>query len=55
MTASCRYLGRNWDYAAKVDAAIADTTVERVNAVLRKYVAAPGFAWSYAGDFAKAQ
>jgi zinc protease len=49
------YLGRTWDYAAKVDAGISDATVERVNAVLRKYVAAPGFAWSYAGDFAKAQ
>ncbi len=49
------YLGRTWDYAAKIDAGIADATVERVNAVLRKYVDAPGFAWSYAGDFAKAQ
>ena len=49
------YLGRTWDYAAKVDAGISDATLERVNAVLRKYVAAPGFAWSYAGDFAKAQ
>jgi zinc protease len=49
------YLDRTWDYAAKVDAAIADTTLERVNAVLRKYVVAGGFAWSYAGDFTKAQ
>ena len=32
------YLGRTWDYAAKVDAGIADATLERVNAVLRKYV-----------------
>ncbi len=49
------YVGRTWDYAAKVDAGISDATLERVNAVLRKYVAAPGFAWSYAGDFARAK
>ena len=49
------YLGRTWDYAQKIDAGIADVTLERVNAVLRKYVDAAGFAWSYAGDFAKAK
>ncbi len=32
------YLGRTWDYAQKIDEAIAAVTVERVNAVLRKYV-----------------
>ena len=48
------YLGRTWDFAAKIDAGIADATLDRVNAVLRKYVDAAGFAWSYAGDFAKA-
>ena len=48
------HLGRTWEYAAKIDAGLAAVTVERVNAVLRKYVAAAGFAWSYAGDFTKA-
>ncbi len=47
------YVGRTWDYAAKVDQGIEAVTVERANAVLRKYVDAAGFAWSYAGDFAK--
>ena len=49
------YLGRTWDYAQKIDAGIAAVTLEQVNAVLRKYVDAQGFAWSYAGDFAKAK
>ena len=47
------YLGRTWEFAAKIDAGIAAVTVERVNAALRKYVDADGFAWSYAGDFAR--
>jgi len=49
------YLDRTWDYAAKIDAGLAAVTVEQANAVLRKYVNADGFAWSYAGDFAKAK
>ena len=49
------YLGRTWDYAQKIDDGIAAVTVDRVNAALRKYVDAAGFAWSYAGDFAKAK
>jgi len=49
------YLGRTWDYAQKIDEAIAAVTVDRVNAVLRKYVDPAGFAYSYAGDFAKAK
>ena len=47
------YVGRTWDYAAKIDQGIEAVTVEKANAVLRKYVDADGFAWSYAGDFAK--
>ena len=47
------YLDRTWDFAAKLDAGLAAVTVDRANAVLRKYVNASGFAWSYAGDFAK--
>ncbi|MET0683018.1 MAG: pitrilysin family protein, partial [Casimicrobiaceae bacterium] len=49
------YLGRTWDYAQKIDEGIAAVTVDRVNAALRKYVDAAGFAYSYAGDFAKAK
>ena len=49
------YLGRNWDFTAKIDAGLEAVTVENANAVLRKYVNADGFAWSYAGDFAKAK
>jgi len=47
------FLGRTWDYAAKIDAGIEAVTLEQANAVLRRYVAANGFAWSLAGDFAK--
>jgi zinc protease len=51
--ASQAYLGRTWDFTGKIDTGIAAVTVERANAVLRKYVNAKNFAWSYAGDFAK--
>ena len=53
--ASQSQLDRTWDFAAKLDAGLAAVTVERANAVLRKYVKPDGFAWSYAGDFAKAK
>jgi zinc protease len=45
------YLGRKWDYAAKIDAGIEAVTVASANAALRKYLNPAGFAWSYAGDF----
>jgi len=45
------YLGRTWDYAAKVDAGIEAVTVASANAALRKYLKPDAFAWSYAGDF----
>jgi zinc protease len=45
------YLGRTWDYAAKIDAGIGAVTVASANAALRKYLNPAGFAWSYAGDF----
>jgi zinc protease len=45
------YLGRTWDYAAKIDAGIEAVTVASANAALRKYLNPAGFAWSYAGDF----
>ncbi len=47
------FLGRTWDFAAKIDAGLEAVTVEKANAVLRKYVTDSGWAWSYAGDFAK--
>ena len=47
------HLERTWDFAAKIDAGLAAVTVDEVNAVLRKYLNAGGFAWSFAGDFAK--
>ena len=53
--ASQSELDRTWDSAAKIDAGLAAVTVDRANAVLRKYVNAGGFTWSYAGDFAKAK
>jgi len=49
------HLGRTWEFSAKVDEGLQALTVERANAVLRKYVSAAGWAWSYAGDFAKAK
>jgi len=30
-------------------------TLDKTNAALRKYINAGGFAWSFAGDFAKAK
>ena len=53
--ASQAQLARTWDFAAKIDAGLAAVTLDRANAALRKYVNAKGFAWSYAGDFAKAK
>jgi len=47
------HLGRTWEFAGKIDQGIEAVTVEKANAVLRKYIDAAGFAWSYAGDFAK--
>jgi len=53
--ASQAYLGRTWDFSEKIDTALTALTLSQVNAVLRKYVAPSGFAWSDAGDFAKAK
>jgi len=47
------YLDRTFAYSAKIDAAIAAVTVVDVNAALRKYVKPDGFAYVYAGTFAK--
>jgi zinc protease len=49
------FLGRTWDYAAKIDTALEKVTAAEANRVLRKYVRADGFAWSAAGEFAKAK
>ena len=40
---------------SKIDGAIAALTAADVNAALRKYVNADGFAYAYGGDFAKHQ
>jgi zinc protease len=45
------YLGRTFDVAARVDAALAALTVEQVNAALRKYLKPEDFALVFAGDF----
>ncbi len=47
------YLDRRFDFAAKIDAAIAGLSVADVNAALRKYLSPDGFAYAYGGDFAK--
>jgi zinc protease len=47
------YLGRTFETAAKIDAAIAALTVDDVNAALRKYVNPDAFAFVYAGTFTK--
>ena len=47
------YLDRRFDFAAKIDAAIAAQSAADVSAALRKYVSPDGFAYAYGGDFAK--
>ncbi len=47
------YLGRTWRETAELDAAIEALTPAQVNAALRKYVRADGFAVAEAGDFAR--
>jgi len=47
------YLGRTFEMAAKIDAAIAALTVDDVNAALRKYVKPDAFAFVYVGTFTK--
>jgi zinc protease len=47
------YVGRTFAYSAEVDKAIAALTPEQVTAAFRKYVKDDGFAFAYAGDFAK--
>src|SRR5262249_19223867 len=37
------FLGRTWDYTAKIDAGLAAVTTAQANATLRKYVTASGF------------
>ncbi len=47
------YVGRTWDYDAKVDSAIEAASPEAVLAVLRKYVKPDDIAYALGGDFAK--
>jgi zinc protease len=47
------YLGRTWRETAELDTAIEALTTGEVNAALRRYVRADGFALAEAGDFAR--
>ena len=49
------YLDRRFDFAAKIDAAIAAQSAADVSAALRKYVSPDGFAYAYGGDFARSR
>ena len=47
------YLGRRFDFSARIDAEIAALTPAQVNDALRKYLKPDAFAYVYGGDFAK--
>jgi len=45
------YLGRTFEFSARIDAALAALTVDQVNAALRRYIKPEGFVTAFAGDF----
>ena len=45
------FLGRTFEFSARIDAAIAALTVDQVNAALRRYLKPEGFVFAFAGDF----
>jgi zinc protease len=45
------YLGRTFDYSAKIDAALEALTLDDVNRALRKYLLPDNFVYAFAGDF----
>jgi zinc protease len=47
------YIGRTFGYSGSIDQAIEALTGEQLTAALRKYVNPDGFAYAFAGDFAK--
>ncbi len=47
------HVGRTWDHAGKIDAAIEAASTAQVNAAFRKYMQPEAFALVYAGDFAR--
>ena len=47
------YLGRRFDYSARIDSEIAALTAAQVNAALAKYLKPDAFAYAYGGDFAR--
>jgi len=47
------YIGRTYAFSGGIDSALESMSAERVNTAFRKYVKANGFAFVYAGDFAK--
>jgi len=48
------YLGRTFEFSARIDAAIGSLTVDQVNAALRRYIKPDGFVIAFAGDFKSA-
>ena len=49
------YLGRTFSFSGRIDDAVAALTPAEVNAALRRFVKTDGFAFAYAGDFAKTE
>jgi zinc protease len=49
--ASNTYLGRAFEFDARIDAALQALTVAQVNAALRRYVKPDDFVFAFAGDF----
>jgi zinc protease len=45
------YLGRTFEFAARIDAGLQALTVAQVNAALRRYVKPDDFVFAFAGDF----
>ena len=49
------FVGRTFDYSARLDAALEGLDAPAVNAALRKYLKPESFASVFAGDFARAK
>jgi zinc protease len=49
------FVGRTFDYSARLDAALESLDAPAVNAALRKYLKPESFASVFAGDFARAK
>ena len=51
---SSQHIDRKFDYYSTLHKAVADLSIEQVNAVIRKWIKPADVVWSQAGDFAKA-